>query len=522
MSVPITVGLLGTGVAAATPATQAKAATTAPAASTTKAAAAIATPARTVAPSTKVGAKSVALPFADAALPYSVTTTGWSIIDVPAGLLPYQASTATSLVDTRPHDSNGVRKVVINGHTYDHPVGQAALALSLIDGYRVTKNSRYLTRAIANADRLLATKDVDTSVVSDGAWFYPYPFDFSLHRYPAFTLRAPWYSGMAQGQALSVFSRLYELTKAARWKDAADHTFASFLIAKRSTGPWVVNRDQDGHLWLEEYASSTGSPKPDRTFNGHNFATAGLYDYYQLSKDKRAGGLLDAAMTSVLARLPLIRQPGWKSHYCLAHPEVTSAGYHAIHIGQLLWFHQFTGDARFARWADLLEADYPTPAVTAKVVLLRGVHVGRRFSSTGTLLGSVSMTLNHSSSAPIVSRERIHHRSGVWYQISAGKMAGTWVLEAPSSTYLAGTLVRVRYKTPRTVLLAAGVHVGIVSVDRYGRLVHSGTITYPVATTLTIDARGIVNGVERLRVSSGKWKLWWITAGQGKLDASAA
>ena len=65
------------------------------------------------------------------------------------------------------------------------------------------------------------------------------------------------------------------------WRTAADRTFASFLVGRRTGGPWVSEKDADGHLWLEEYAAPTGKPAPDRTFNGHNFAISGLYEYYE-------------------------------------------------------------------------------------------------------------------------------------------------------------------------------------------------------------------------------------------------
>lgn len=455
--------------------------------------------------------------LADAPLPFSFATNGWALVDIPDGQRPYQASTAASLTDTKPHDANGVRKFVLNGVTYDHPQGQAALGLSMLDGYRVTKNKRYLDIAVANATRLVNTKVVDTTVVADGAWFFPYKFNFALHRYPAFLMRAPWYSGMAQGQALGLFSRLAAVTGDAAWQTAADRTFASFLIAKRSTGPWVSEKDADGHLWIEEYAAPTGTPPSDRTFNGHNFAVSGLYDYFELTQDVRARQLADGAMTAALAHLPQLRTPAWLSHYCLAHPEVTSAGYHAIHIGQMLWFHQFTGDYRFARWADTLMADYPTAPLVGSVRFLRGAHVGYQFTASGGLVRSKTISLSRASSAPMSERKRVYHRGGYYYLITAGMLKGYYVREA-STQYFQGTKVLLSYRTARTVLFPANAKVGVVSVTSAGQVFHAGTLTYATATPFTIDARGVVNGVDRVRISSGKWKGWWVAAAQVTYD----
>ena len=169
--------------------------------------------------------------LADAPLPFAFATTGWTLADIPDGQKPYQASTAASLSDPKPHDANGVRKFVLNGKTYDHPQGQAALGLSMLDGYRVTKNQKYLDIALANASRLVATKVVDTTVVSDGAWFFPYRFDFALHRYPAFTMKAPWYSGMAQGQA-NVVPAIQQAFRTAIVPDQSDRTYRALTHAQ--------------------------------------------------------------------------------------------------------------------------------------------------------------------------------------------------------------------------------------------------------------------------------------------------
>jgi hypothetical protein len=452
-------------------------------------------------------------PLSATPLPYTFPVTGWTLRVIPMGSRPYQSSAAPSFVDSKPHDSSGVRKFVQNGRTYDHPEGQAALGMTMLDGYRLTHNPRYLAIALANAKRLVATRVTDTSVVTDGAWFFPYRFSFALHRSSRQTLVAPWYSGMAQGQALSLFSRLADATGDRYWRKAADHAFASFLIPRRAGAPWVVEKLADGHVWLEEYATTTLRPASDFTFNGHNFAAEGLYDYALLSGDTRAATLLDGALTSSLAEVPKLRQPGWLSHYCFAHPSIVSSGYHRIHASQLLWFHQFTGDPRFAAWADLLLADYPTSAVRGTVRLSRGTHLGYRFSATGALLGSVRIVLPRASAAPVVARKRFHSR-GIWYLVSAGSLRGTWVHESVPTQYLTGALVLVPYRLSRTITFAAGSRTP--AVNPAGSTTHYLTTTD--AVTYLVNARGIVNGVPRLRLANGPLAGWWVRVAGARLD----
>ena len=106
------------------------------------------------------------------------------------------------LVDDGVHDAQGVRMFLIGTTQFNHPVAQAQYGLANLSSYALTNNATFLNRAIAQANRLLSLK-----VASRGAWFFPYPFNFALHGIAADTMVAPWYSGMAQGQALSLFVR---------------------------------------------------------------------------------------------------------------------------------------------------------------------------------------------------------------------------------------------------------------------------------------------------------------------------
>lgn len=271
-----------------------------------------------------------------AGLPFSVRLHPYAVLDAPD---PYAGPLAP--IDDGPVDASGVRVAVIDNHLVDHPVAQAQYALALLNGYNLTGDRQRLALARRQADRLL-----ERAVSQDGAIYFPYPFDFDLHEGPDVML-APWYSAMAQGQALSVFVRLVESGETT-YRAAADRTFASFLQPGRT-----VLVDRDGYYWPEEYP---GDP-PDRTFNGMVFALYGLVDYQRLTGDADAKLLIQATLTTVNHVLPGIRVPGGISRYCLAHA-VQDAGYHAIHIRQLEMLSRLTGDPSFAEWAALLRADH--------------------------------------------------------------------------------------------------------------------------------------------------------------------
>ncbi|MGZ6213712.1 MAG: D-glucuronyl C5-epimerase family protein [Candidatus Limnocylindria bacterium] len=284
-----------------------------------------------------------------AGISFSVRLHRYSIQAVPADELPYAVDVAAPIESDLPRDASGVRMYLVDGHLVDHPVSQAQYALGLLNGYRLTGDPERLELARRQADRLLAR-----AVRQGDAIYFPYPFDFPLHDNPDNMMRAPWYSAMAQGLALSVFVQLSEATGDETYRVAATQAFASFRHPRAdATAIWTTFIDRDGYYWPEEYPADT----PDRTFNGMVFAAYGLYDYYRLTGDPDAGLLFQATLTTVQHALPGIRVPGGVSYYCLEHA-VQNAAYHAVHIGQLEMLSRLTGDRSFAEWADLLRADH--------------------------------------------------------------------------------------------------------------------------------------------------------------------
>jgi hypothetical protein len=232
-------------------------------------------------------------------------------------------------------------------------VAQAQYGLGSLSSYQLTQNATYLRRAIAQANRLVATR-----VASRSSWYFPYRFDFALHGKASETLQAPWYSAMAQGLALSLFVRLSQTTGDAAWLADADAVAASFRNAPATGLPSTVHVDGRGFLWLDEYPEVPASSS-DLTFNGHMFGFFGLYDYAHQTADPVASQLWDgAAMTVRRYGQNGFRHTNWISRYCLKH-QTPAPDYHAIVTVQMLHVHAQTGDALFARVADLYLADYP-------------------------------------------------------------------------------------------------------------------------------------------------------------------
>lgn len=265
-------------------------------------------------------------------------------------------------------DADGVRMYKIGSTLYDHPVAQAADGIDSFESWLLTKDQRYLDQALGDAHRL-----ADRRVESREAWYFPYPFDFALHGDKTDVISAPWYSAMAQGQALSLFARLKKQTGDPQWEVALTRTLASLSLGPTSDAsvPFVAWVDANDRLWMEEYAQQP-LERGDRTINGHIFAMFGLWDAIQLTADPEAERLFRGAAATMRRYVyDGVRRTFWISSYCLTHG-VLDSSYHRFVIEQLLHLQAITGSSDWARYADRFRDDYPRPDVKGTVLFAAG------------------------------------------------------------------------------------------------------------------------------------------------------
>jgi hypothetical protein len=437
----------------------------------------------------------------DEPLTFTFKATAYGINLVPRDRYPYARTTPTALVDTGVKDATGVRMHKIGNTLYNHPVAQAQYGIANLESYIISQDQRYLDRARLQAQRLIDTADKIGS-----AWYLPYPFDFYLHGYQTDRRAAPWYSAMAQGQAITLFVRLFEVTGDEAYRNAADGLFASFLRPRGTSNPWVVWVDSQQHLWLEEFPGQA----PDRTLNGHMFATFGMWDYWRLNQDDRAKKLYQGGLTTVVDYMSLYRNEKWISQYCLSHPTVLSTKYHLIHIAELFDLFGLARNVTFVRLAEQLSGDYPPPTVKGSVLFAAGTHEGVVFTSAGTVSSRKKLTLSRASTAPADRRERIKGQPGYWYRITAGSLAGHHVQEKWAISTLQGRSVTYQYYPARRVTMAANAtFTGFVFNDN-GSVASQQSVTTTAVTPFGAIASAIWNGREYLLAETGPLAGRWI------------
>jgi heparosan-N-sulfate-glucuronate 5-epimerase len=190
------------------------------------------------------------------------------------------------------------------------------------------------------------TKELKPNVHGVPVWFHH--FDWPYRQ----LLKAPWYSGLAQGNGLSMLVRAARATGDPSFADSAHRAFQSFERSVRDGG--VLVTDERGHVWIEEYLVDP----PSHILNGFIWALWGVHDYARWTGNANAEQLWRSCLRTLEARLDDF-DTGWWSLYESPHnarPMLASRYYHTLHIIQLRVLHRLSGIETFAARADRFEA----------------------------------------------------------------------------------------------------------------------------------------------------------------------
>jgi len=177
-----------------------------------------------------------------------------------------------------------------------------------------------------------------------GIWVWMHKFDWEYRD----TLKAPWYSGLAQGQGVSLLVRAHRETGDASYLGAAKRAFESFFRSVTDGG--VMYTDAHGDEWIEEYLVDP----PTHILNGFLWAAWGVYDFVLATGDERARELF-ARVTRTLVRNVERYDLGFWSLYEQSGTMlkmVASPFYHRLHIVQLRMTRRMTGEEKFGQVAD--------------------------------------------------------------------------------------------------------------------------------------------------------------------------
>jgi len=243
------------------------------------------------------------------------------------------------------HDAEGIPMLDYRGRIglQYNPIAIAQWGLGNHDLFKRTGDADNQHKFLAASDWLCDHLEQN----SFGVWVWNHYFDWEYRS----VLKSPWYSGLAQGQGISLLLRAHAQSAEPRYRDAADRAFASFLQPTDLGG--VTFTDEQGNLWFEEYIVSP----PTHILNGFIWATWAVHDYVLATGSSVARELFGGAVRTLVENLDRFDLGFWSLYEQSGTmlPMVTSRFYHELHIVQLRVMYRLTGENKFADVADRWE-----------------------------------------------------------------------------------------------------------------------------------------------------------------------
>ena len=223
-----------------------------------------------------------------------------------------------------------------------HPVGLSQQGMIY---FLHTQNKHNICRKFASAI-------MQEAIEKDGQILFPYKFKYKVKCIGK--VIPPFYSAMAQGEALSFFSLCYNETKDAFYKRTAKKILPSLLRIKDQDTPYL-SIIEDNYLFFEEAPWNGKTPK---ILNGFMFDIIGLINYLTLvdNNDKLAKKLLETSIKTLIDWFTKWRIPNSISRYWLISDN-RSLGYHYIHVKQLYLLWLSTKIDKLLYFKNLLETD---------------------------------------------------------------------------------------------------------------------------------------------------------------------
>ena len=252
-------------------------------------------------------------------------------------------------------DENGVPMIAYGGKYYYNPVTVSQFSLTEYGMY-LRGTSPNLSRFWAGVNKLLELQRADGS--------FPYEFDFPYYLNARY-FHAPWTSGMAQGQALSVLARAWALTKDPGYVEAGNRAFAFLAKSVTDGGDTDDLRVLDPSLSSVIVAEEYPSEPPGVVLNGFMFAMLGVYDWARVDSPKanriQAEQYFQRCLHTLDHVLPYY-EVGGLSAYDLGHltyhrTPLVRAYYHAVHIYELHALYSITQDPILRKYELLWSAE---------------------------------------------------------------------------------------------------------------------------------------------------------------------
>ena len=244
-----------------------------------------------------------------------------------------------------PYDSQGIPLLDYRGRLgrQYNPIAIAQYGLGNYNLYNTTGSDEARRKLVLSADWLV--ENLESNPWGIAVWNHHFDFEYRD------TLKAPWYSALAQGQGLSLRVRAHKETNDPTYLDTGRRAFEAFLLPVDKGG--VTWEWPAGDIWFEEYLLDP----PTHILNGFIWALWGVYDYSLATGDHKATELFQRAVATLKRRLPAYEWGHWSLYDLSGKPlrNVASPFYHRLHIVQLRATQRLVGDPELGNHADRWE-----------------------------------------------------------------------------------------------------------------------------------------------------------------------
>jgi len=261
---------------------------------------------------------------------------------VPGELGPYYMTFQQKADYAGPKDAEGIPKLDYLGQIGQqyNPIAIAQYGLGNLNLYLSSSDGRRREIAMRIADWLL--RNLEKNSAGCSVWNHHFDFEY---RTP---LRAPWYSGLAQGQGISLLVRAYRETGEAKYLDAAKRAFECMQVDVSNGG--VIFTDEDGDNWIEEYIVFP----PTHILNGFIWASWGVYDLALATGDSTIWKVWSDSVATLKKNLGKYDTGYWSLYEQSGTRMMMLASpfYHRLHIVQLRVMAKLTGEPMFSEFAE--------------------------------------------------------------------------------------------------------------------------------------------------------------------------
>jgi heparosan-N-sulfate-glucuronate 5-epimerase len=230
-----------------------------------------------------------------------------------------------------------------------NPIAIAQWGLANYNRFRESGDEVRLQKTLKAANWLAANLEQN----AHGLWVWNHHFDWDYRD----TLKAPWYSGLAQGQGVSLLLRAHALAEGSGYQRAAEKAFVALTRPIAEGG--VLFEDEQQDLWIEEYIVDP----PTHILNGFMWALWGVNDFWLARSDASAKRIFDRGVETLRRNLSAFDTGYWSLYEQSGNEQsgtrlkmLASPFYHQLHIVQLRVMFMLTADARFAAVAEQWES----------------------------------------------------------------------------------------------------------------------------------------------------------------------